>query len=59
MFLHKHLLFSFRIYNFESLYAVDIELFNRHMKMLLNGERVEIPTFNFKTGKKEYNGIIN
>ncbi len=43
-------------YNFESLYAVDIELFNRHMKMLLNGERVEIPTFNFKTGKKEYKG---
>ncbi len=43
-------------YNFESLYAVDIELFNKHMNMLLKGEEVEIPTFNFKTGKKEYKG---
>ncbi|MGN0317581.1 MAG: nucleoside kinase [Lachnospira sp.] len=43
-------------YNFEDLYAIDIELFNSQMVSLLNGERVELPEFNFKLGKKEYNG---
>lgn len=43
-------------YNFEDLYAIDIELFNRHMNQLLSGEEIEMPKFNFKTGKKEYNG---
>ena len=43
-------------YDFESLHAVDIELFNDHMKRLLAGECVEMPTFNFKIGHKEYNG---
>ena len=43
-------------YNFEILEAIDVELFNENMKALLNGERVEIPTFNFKTGKREYKG---
>ena len=43
-------------YNFEDLHAIDIELFNRQMNMLLAGEEVDMPTFNFKTGKKEYNG---
>ncbi len=43
-------------YNFEDLHAIDIELFNRQMNMLLAGEDVDMPTFNFKTGKKEYNG---
>ena len=41
-------------YNFEDLHAIDIELFNRHMEQLLEGKRVCMPTFNFKTGKKEY-----
>ena len=45
-------------YNFECLEAIDIELFNSDMKALLNGERVELPTFNFKTGKREYKGNI-
>lgn len=42
--------------NFESIYAIDLELFNRQMTELLEGKTVEIPTFNFKTGRKEYNG---
>lgn len=43
-------------YNFEDLHAIDIELFNSHMMALLNGEEIEMPSFNFKTGKKEYHG---
>lgn len=43
-------------YNFECLGAIDIELFNRQMCELLAGETVELPYFNFKTGRKEYNG---
>lgn len=43
-------------YNFECLEAIDIEQFNEDMNRLLNGERVELPKFNFKTGKREYNG---
>lgn len=41
-------------YNFEDLHAIDIELFNRHMEDLLEGKEISMPTFNFKTGKKEY-----
>lgn len=43
-------------YNFECLGAMDIELFNNQMSALLRGEEVELPTFNFLTGKKEYKG---
>lgn len=43
-------------YNFECLEAMDIELFNQQMCDLLAGKTVDLPTFNFKTGKKEYNG---
>lgn len=43
-------------YNFECLEAIDIEKFNDDMVRLLEGERVELPTFNFKTGKREYRG---
>ena len=43
-------------YNFECLEALDVEGFNRDMKKLLNGERVEMPEFNFITGKREMNG---
>lgn len=42
--------------DFECLEAIDIELFNRQMNDLLDGKRVELPEFNFKTGKKEYKG---
>ena len=43
-------------YNFECLEAIDVELFNQNMASLLKGERVELPTFNFKTGHREYAG---
>lgn len=43
-------------YNFECLGALDTKLFNDHMNRLLAGETVEIPEFNFITGKKEYKG---
>ena len=42
--------------NFECLGAIDVEKFNQDMTALLNGERVELPEFNFKTGKREYKG---
>ena len=43
-------------YDFECLEAIDVDLFNRHMGALLRGERVEMPTFNFRTGTPEYLG---
>ena len=43
-------------YNFECLEALDVKQFNEDMERLLRGERVELPTFNFKTGKREYHG---
>jgi len=43
-------------YNFECLEAIDVEQFNKDMVALLEGKRVEIPSFNFKIGKREYNG---
>ena len=43
-------------YNFECLEAVDTALFNDQMNRLLAGEEVVLPTFNFKTGHKEYAG---
>ena len=43
-------------YNFECLEAIDVEQFNKDMTALLNGETVEMPTFNFKTGQREYKG---
>ena len=43
-------------YDFECLGAMDVEGFNNDMKKLLAGETVELPSFNFKTGKREYKG---
>ena len=43
-------------YNFECLEAIDTEGFNRDMTALLSGETVELPSFNFKTGSREYLG---
>ena len=42
--------------DYECLEASDVEQFNRDMLALLSGERVELPVFNFKTGKREYKG---
>lgn len=43
-------------YDFESIEALDLKLFNEHLNRLLKGEEVEIPTFNFKVGKREWLG---
>lgn len=40
--------------DFESVNAVDINLFSKQLNQLLNYEEVLLPTFNFITGKKEY-----
>ena len=43
-------------YDYESLYALDLGLFNRQLQALLRGEEVELPRFNFNTGKQEFRG---
>ena len=43
-------------YDFECLEAVDLALFNSDMTKLLAGERIELPHFNFMSGKREYKG---
>ena len=47
---------EFGNYNFEALEAVDLKLLNEHLVKLLNGEEIEVPTFNFKKGRKEFTG---
>lgn len=42
--------------NFECLEAIDVEQFNKDMIDLLSGKEVELPHYNFKTGRREYNG---
>ena len=42
--------------DFECLEALDVEQFNQDMTALLEGKKVQLPTFNFKTGKREYSG---
>ena len=44
--------------DFESLRALDVEFFNQNMTDLLNGRPVDMPTFNFITGEREFNGNI-
>ena len=40
----------------EHINTIDTELFRRDMAQLLAGEEVELPSFNFKTGKREWRG---
>ncbi|MCQ2555528.1 MAG: nucleoside kinase [Clostridia bacterium] len=41
-------------YNFEDLDAVDVDLFNKNLKGLLNGDEVDLPVFDFKEGRKVF-----
>ena len=41
-------------YDFESINAVDTNLFNKQLSKLLEGEKVLLPEYNFVLGKKEY-----
>ncbi len=43
-------------YDFESIRAVDTDLFNKHLVKLLDGEKVLLPEYNFILGEREYNG---
>ena len=43
-------------YDFECIEALDLDLFNSQLVDLLDGKEVNLPTFNFTTGKKEYRG---
>lgn len=54
-------------YDFESIYALDLDLFNKNLKDLMDGKEVRIPQFNFLTGSRNWhekpliipeNGII-
>ncbi|MFW5694599.1 MAG: nucleoside kinase [Alkalispirochaeta sp.] len=43
-------------YDFENIQAIDIKLLNDHLVQLFQGQEVELPSFNFKTGTREYRG---
>lgn len=47
---------EFGNYDFECIEALDTKLFNEHLVKLLNGEEIEVPTFDFTVGTKRYNG---
>ena len=43
-------------YDFDNIETVEYALLEDHLQRLMQGERVEIPEYNFVTGKREYNG---
>lgn len=43
-------------YDFESLYALDLPYFNKDLKRLLSGEKIDLPSFNFETGLRVFKG---
>lgn len=43
-------------YDYESLYALDLVQFNADLNAILAGETVELPSYNFETGRREYKG---
>lgn len=43
-------------YDFESLYALDLPYFNKDLKKLLSGEEIELPSFNFESGRRIFKG---
>ena len=43
-------------YDFECIEAIDTKLFNEHILKLLNGEEIDVPTFDFELGTKKYDG---
>lgn len=47
---------EFGNYDFEAIEAIDLDLFNEHLTKLLNGEEIDVPTFDFSVGKKRYLG---
>jgi len=45
-------------YNFESINAIDLELFNSHLLQLIQGQEIELPVFNFESGIREKSGKL-
>ncbi|MBQ8487715.1 MAG: nucleoside kinase [Prevotella sp.] len=43
-------------YDFDNIETVDYHLLEDHLTRLMQGERVEVPEYNFVTGKREWNG---
>ncbi|MBR5763409.1 MAG: nucleoside kinase [Bacteroidaceae bacterium] len=43
-------------YDFESLYALDLPFFNKQLQELIDGKEIEIPTYNFEKGEREFKG---
>ena len=43
-------------YNFETIASLDVDLLTKHINQLLNVEEVDVPSYNFVTGKREYHG---
>jgi uridine kinase len=41
-------------YDFESINALDLKLFNENLQDLMNGQEINLPRFNFKKGEREY-----
>jgi len=42
--------------DYETIHALDLELFNEHLGRLMKGEEVELPTYNFEDGKRYFKG---
>lgn len=45
-------------YDFESLYAIDLDRLNHDLRLLIAGKRVRLPRYNFKTGKQEEGEVV-
>ena len=43
-------------YNFETIASLDVDLLTKHINQLLDGEEIDVPSYNFITGKREYHG---
>lgn len=43
-------------YDFETIDAIDLALFNDHLHKLIDGKSVKVPKYNFRTGMREYRG---
>ena len=43
-------------YDYESLHALDLELFNSDLQKLIIGQEIDLPTFDFQTGQRQYTG---
>lgn len=43
-------------YSFETIASLDVDLLTKHINQLLDGEEIDVPSYNFITGKREYHG---